>query len=364
MTTAAKTEGMWTAVPAAGRRPGLVLLLGIAALTSFASAAPVTDEARDTLCRIGERVEQGETNGITGAIVSVGGEVIVEAYGPRNNAGKRHDIRSATKSITALLVGELLEDGRLRNVRVPLADLIPATFESLPPDDVRRRITVEDALTMRTGLACDDWVPASVGHEDKMYRSSDWAEFLLSQPMAYERGEHFSYCTGGVILLGRVIAELSGKPVPGFARERLFGPLGIEKERWAETPAGYTDTGGHLRLRLKDLHTIGELILANGQWQGEQLVSRAWLEAATTAQTAVRERREQYGYLWWLDQGQVQGVDVSLKYAHGNGGNFIFVVPELELVAAFTGRNYGKPEQFIPLELLSREIVPALAASR
>jgi CubicO group peptidase (beta-lactamase class C family) len=331
-------------------------LAGVAVLV--ASMTAVADG--DAIAQVAARLEAGDYQGITGGMLTVAGKPVFEAYGPGNSADKRHDIRSATKSITALLVGELLEDGSLRSVKTRLSDILPDEFAHIAKDDPRRDIRVEDALTMRTGLACNDWAPASVGHEDKMYKTRDWAAFLLSQPMAYERGEHFSYCTGGVVLLGRVIEALSGRPVPDYAEERLFAPLGITGARWEKTPKGHTDTGGHLRLKLADLHRIGALVLAGGKVGDAQLVDPKWLKEATSEQTRIYERREKYGYLWWLDSGEVKGKPVSLIHAHGNGGTFIFIIPELQLVAAFTGKNYGKPTQFIPLQILTREIVPAL----
>jgi CubicO group peptidase (beta-lactamase class C family) len=320
--------------------------------------------ANDTLTSVAQRLAAGEYEGITGGMLSVDDKVIFEAYAPGVDASDRQDIRSATKSITAILVGELIEDGLLKSVKVKVSDILEDEFKAIPKGDPKRDITIEDLLTMRTGLACNDWAEASVGHEDKMYKTRDWAAFLLSQPIAHEVGEHFSYCTGGVVLLGRVIRKLSGREVPDYANERLFRPLGIEGAKWDGTPKGYTDTGGHLRLRLGDLYKIGVLV-ANGGVSGHgtdqaQIVAQEWVRAMTAEHTRIYERRQRYGYLWWLDTGEVKGKPVSLIYAHGNGGNFILIVPELKLVAAFTGKNYGKPEQFIPLQLLSREIVPSL----
>lgn len=329
--------------------------IGLILATGGASNASVVDDAA-------AKMRAGEYEGITGMMVSQDGALLTEAYAPGYGPDRRHDIRSATKSITALLVGELIEDGSLKSVKTKISRILPDAFAHMPKDDPRRDIRVEDALTMRTGLACNDWVPASVGQEDKMYKTRDWGAFLLNLPMAYERGKHFSYCTGGVVLLGRVIEKLAGKPVPDFAEERLFGPLGIMGAKWEKTPKGHTDTGGHLRLTLGDLHKLGALVLAGGKANGQQLVSAPWLEEATTEKTRIYERREKYGYLWWLDGGEVRGQPVSLIYAHGNGGNFIFIVPELKLVAAFTGKNYGKRTQFIPMQILTREIVPSLIA--
>lgn len=337
-----------------------ILVTGLLLLLAVPAGAQISDEARTVMAEIAEGLKKGDHEGITGGMVSVGGELMFEAYAPGNSAEKRHDIRSATKSITALLIGELIEDGALKSVETKLSKILPDEFAHLSKDDARRDIRVEDALTMRTGLACNDWAPASVGHEDKMYKTDDWAAFLLSKPMAYERGKHFSYCTGGVVLLGRVIEKLSGKTVPEYANERLFAPLGIEGAKWETTPTGHTDTGGHLRLTLRELFRLGELVHNRGSWNGQQIVAAKWLAAATSEQTRIYERRERYGYLWWRDGGTVKGLDVSLLYAHGNGGNFIFIVPELKLVAAFTGKNYGKPTQFIPNRLVAQKIVPAL----
>lgn len=338
------------------------IFLRIICVWLFVGVSPAS--ASDQIESIATDLANGNYKGITGGMVSVNGEMLLEAYAPGYDALRKHDIRSATKSITALLIGELIADGSLKNVKVELSKILPDEFAHMSKADPRRNITIEDALTMRTGLACNDWAPASVGHEDKMYKTRDWAAFLLSQPQAYESGKHFSYCTGGVVLLGRVIQKLAGVPVPEFAEERLFGPLGISGARWEKTPSGYTDTGGHLLLTLADLHKIGRLMLAKGVWDGEVIVDARWLETATSEQTEIPERREKYGYLWWQDSGEVKGTKVTLLYAHGNGGNFIFIVPELGLVASFTGKNYGKRTQFIPNQLVAQKIVPALIADQ
>ena len=346
---------------------GLVALMG-------AGAAQTAVQANDTTDAVAATLRAGQYEGITAGMLSVDGRLLFEAYAPGYAADDRHDIRSATKSITALLVGELLEDKSLKSVKAKVADILPDEFAMIPKDSPKHDITVEDLLTMRSGLACNDWVPASVGHEDKMYKTRDWTAFLLGQPMAYEGGKHFSYCTGGVVLLGRVIQKLSGRDVPAFAQDRLFGPLGIKGAKWESTPKGYTDTGGHLRLSLRDLYKIGLLVAGNGMVPGissdgtdvaqtSQIVAQKWLRNATREHTTIDGRRERYGYLWWLDSGEVKGKPVSLIYAHGNGGTFVFIVPELKLVAAFTGKNYGKHSQFIPLQVFTREIVPSLVGA-
>lgn len=299
-------------------------------------------------------------SGVTSMIVTVSGKTEIEIYADGAAPTDMHDIRSATKSITAILVGELFEDGLLASTDQPVAELLPARFSDLTSDDPKRDMTVSDLLTMRTGLACDDWVPASVGHEDKMYETDDWVGFLLSHPVAHDPGQHFSYCTGGVVLLGELIETLSGQSVTEFSAARLFGPAGITSAKWAKTPTGGTDTGGHLELTASDLHRIGTLVHDN---PGE-IIAPDWLSEMTGYKTDVYERRSTYGYLWWRDTVEIDGQTIDYHYAHGNGGNFVFIVPALDLVASFTGTNYGSRLQFQPVMILRDRIIPAALSSQ
>ncbi|AXW61199.1 hypothetical protein CJO94_03795 [Ralstonia solanacearum] len=127
---------------------------------------------------------------------------------------------------------------------------------------LRHGITLEHLLTMRSGLACDDRDPASPGQEDRMYQERDWVRYFLELPVAAPAGTVAHYCTGGVVALGRVVAEASKQPIPTFANAVLFGPLGISNARWADFDAHrQTDTGGHLALRPRDMAKIGQLVL-------------------------------------------------------------------------------------------------------
>ena len=304
--------------------------------------------------------------GITSVTISMDGKTLVSAFAPEISTDTLHDTRSATKSVTALLVGELLEDNADLDVNDRIADLLPTRFNDLPPDDLRRNITIRDLLTMRSGFACDDWVPASLGHEDKMYQSDDWVGFFLSQPLSHESGEHFSYCTGGVLLLGELIEEVSEQSISSFAQERLFAPLNIVDAKWETTPEGGTDTGGHLRLTSSDFHKIGILMSRRGRWGGQQIISEQWWSEVVALQTDVYERRATYGYLWWRDSIRFDddGPSIDYFYAHGNGGNFIFVVPSHEFVVSFTGVNFGSRLQFQALSIFRDMLAPHLLQTR
>lgn len=271
------------------------------------------------------------------------------------------DIRSATKSVTALLVGIAIDRGHIPSVETPVAELLPELSDAFT-DPVRAAMTVRDLLTMRSGLDCDDWTPGSPGHEDKMYRKADWLGFWAKVPMREPPGQRYSYCTGNVIALGRILANTTGQSVPEFAREALFAPLGAGDVRWATWNRGRdTDTGGHLAMAPEDLLLIGQLVLDQGAWRGRQLVSRDWIRTMTDTHSEIPGRTQRYGYLWWLDETRDPALPrTRLLMAWGNGGNFVVVMPELSAVYVSVGRRYNKPEGLEPLHWLRDVILPAM----
>jgi CubicO group peptidase (beta-lactamase class C family) len=299
-------------------------------------------------------------HGIHSALVVRKGKLAFEQYWDGYDSATMHDLRSATKSITSLLAGIAVREGLIRDVSDPVLAYLGAAYPTLANDhEAKRRLSVEDLLTMRTGLACNDRSPGSPGNEERMYDTRDWVRFFLDLPVETTPGTRASYCTGGVVTLGRIISQAGGRPVPQFADDHLFRPLGITSSRWARFDDGrQTDTGGHLYLRPRDMAKIGELVLRRGDWRGAALVPAPWIERSVTARTQIDGNA--YGYLWWLGRLQVGAEPVDLVYADGNGGQLIIVVPQYELVAVFTGGNYNSPAAARPYQLLTNYILPAV----
>lgn len=133
--------------------------------------------------------------------------------------------------------------------------------------------------------------------------------------------------------------------------------MNIHSAAWQLTPSGSADTGGHLHLTLDDFHKIGMLVAKNGVWKHKMLVSKRWISNMTRSHTNIYERPEQYGYLWWIYTHKLQNSQIDIIYAHGNGGNFSFIVKQLDLVVTFTGKAFGSKAQFIPFRFLIDEII-------
>ncbi|HRI51683.1 MAG TPA: serine hydrolase [Pseudomonadota bacterium] len=325
---------------------------------------PLTMEQLDParLLSLEQSIVAGDFEPPDALLIARGGRLVYEQYWNGFDRARLHDLRSATKSVTALLTGIAIDEGRLPGADAAVAGFFPE-YQALTGRDARLgRITLAHLLTMSSGLECNDWNPDSAGKEEKMYKSADWLKFVLGLPVAGEPGSVTTYCTGGVNLLGGAIARATATSIPSFAERALFSPLRIASAdvKWAAAPAGETDTGGHLQLRPRDLLKLGQLVLDGGRWQGRQVVSANWLSAATTRRVHLGD--SDYGYLWWRNTFHVNGRPFDFSFARGNGGQYLFVFPEQKLTALFMASRYDSPIGDQALELCARFILTALPA--
>ncbi len=280
--------------------------------------------------------------GVSAILVMRHGQPVMEQYWNGYDKDTLHDIRSATKSITSLLVGMAIDQHYLGGTGDTVAQWLAADYPGAPV--LTRGLTLENLLTMRSGLACNDWDGSSPGNEEHMYGAQDWVQFWLNLPAATAPGSTESYCTGNAVALGHILANATHQPVQTFAQANLFGPLDITSARWnTYDNASQTDTGGHVHMRPRDMAKIGQLALQRGQWNGTQLVSGAWIDVSTSQHGEFDAAPEDgYGYLWWHATEVWKATTVDMFYANGAGGQFIFVVPQLDLVAVMTGENYNE----------------------
>lgn len=264
------------------------------------------------------------------------GFLVQELYFNNFNRDKIHDLRSATKSITSALVGVAIDQGYIEDVEQPALALISGYSEIDHWVDGKNDIKIKHLLTMSSGLACDDSVFSSPGNEEYMYRQQDWVKFILDLKLTSKPGSKWAYCTGGVVSLGAIIEDSSGMQMEDFAANYLFEPLGISNYHWEFTPSGRVDTGGHIHLTPRDMAKIGQLFLQHGLWNEQPLISKLWVNKSTVPQILTNEGYH-YGYLWW--RGRIDTQDFF--YAGGNGGQYITILPSLNMVVVSTGHNYN-----------------------
>jgi CubicO group peptidase (beta-lactamase class C family) len=310
---------------------------------------------------------RGEFPKLGSVLVARHGKLVYERYF-EGDAQTLRDTRSATKSITSALVGLAHVDPSAR-----VLTLLRERARKVQNRDPRKdRMTVEDLLTMSGPLECDDWNDSSRGNEERMYLIEDWAQFILDLPIRGRMhlgekpepppyGRFFSYCTGGVFVLGEVVQKATGMPADKLAQVKLFAPLGIDRADWFYSPMGEPQTGGGLRLASRDLLKIAQLYLDGGSFDDKRVLDQAWVRESVRPHARIDATTE-YGYLFWL---RAFGGRWPAFYMNGNGGNKVVGVPSLDLAAVITSTNFNTAGMHAATDkLLAEYILPAAAADR
>jgi CubicO group peptidase (beta-lactamase class C family) len=329
------------------------------------------EDARPSLDAITSAVAAGEYKQVTSVIVARGERILYEHYFDEAGVDGLRNTRSATKTITGMLVGAAVDRGLLR-VDAPIMPFFKDKQPVANPDPRKDRITVEDFLTMSSILECDDENQFSRGNEERMYLVEDWVKFTLDLPVRgfpdwvpkpekSPYGRAWSYCTAGPATLGAVLERATKQKVPEFADLVLFRPLGIQQLRWQFQPLGTAMTGGGLELRSRDLLRLGQLLLNHGRWEGRQVLSEEWVRRSTAPHANVREGTD-YGYLLWLQTFDFHGQKVPTYGMYGTGGNKVLVLPEQGAVVVMTTTNYRvSGAHALTDKLLLERILPALS---
>lgn len=323
--------------------------LGQTAPTAQQRAVPAPGAA---LAEMDAAIEAGTFSRITSVLVARHGRIVHERYFDTGGSAALRNTRSVTKTVTAMLVGAAIARGRLPGVEAPVMPWFKDMAPFANPDPRKQAMTIEDFLTMSSLLECDDDNQFSRGNEERMYLIEDWARFTLdlpirgfpgwaTKPADAPYGRAFSYCTAGVTTIGALLERATGQSLDTFAHDTLFGPLGIEGERWQHAPTGFAQGGGGLELRSRDLLALAEMMRNQGRRDGRQVLPAAWVKAMMTPHARVDDSRGDYGYLTWLPTFKVAGKSFAAAGMYGNGGNKVLIVPALDMTIVVTTTNYG-----------------------
>ena len=316
-------------------RPRLVPLLAAFVLCALVQTGAVglSPDAIDSAARALPRLHS--------LLISHRGELVFERYYNRTLASRPANIKSAAKSIVSALVGIAVDRGMIRDVHTPIVTFFPELARDR--DVAKQHITVEHLLTMRSGLE---------GTSNRNYgawvTSPNWVQFALTRPMFAPPDAIMEYSTGNTHLLSAILTKASGRSTWQFANEVLAKPLGFALPEWPRDPQGIYFGGNDMLMTPRQMLSFGELYLHEGRAGGSQVVPARWVERSCEGrprefrpgdrrlgpitQTPDPMRDRQYGYGWWVYA--IDGHDTC--FAWGYGGQYVFVVPDLDLVIVTT----------------------------
>ncbi len=310
------------------------------------------------------RIRQRQIRDLDSLLIVRNGHLVVEEYFNGWGPNDLHTLQSDTKSVTSLLTGIAIQQGKLPGVSARAIDYF-SEYQPISNLDARKSaLTVQDLLTMRTGM---DWSEANYNGSPLQRMNEclcNWLRFVVDWAMREQPGTRFEYNSGGVIMLGGVVQKAVGLRVESFAQQYLFGPLGITRFNWYPGQGNsVVHTGGGLYLRPRDMAKLGYLLLRNGRWDNRQVVSDEWLQESMrhwlSYASTFAGHPLGYGYLWWLlsldGADGAQGPEFDIYTAAGAQDQWIFAVPKYDLVVVVTGSTsvtFAQPVSFLYSDIL------------
>jgi CubicO group peptidase (beta-lactamase class C family) len=246
-----------------------------------------------------------------------------------------HTLQSVTKSIASIMIGVAIKENVISSTDVKVLDFFE-DYDLSMADESLKTATLENLLTMQLGMEWHelDRPIDSTNTTGQLEESKDWIQFTLNQPMDTIPGTKWVYNSGSSQLMSGIIKKATGLHMDEYAEKYLFTPLGIENFHWKKTPGGYTDTEGGLFLEAQDLAKIGFLMLNNGIWDGQQIISSDWAKRSILKHVEL-DKEKGYGYQWWReDEDQVE-----IWACKGFGGQYLLVFPKFKTIAVVNSWN-------------------------
>ncbi len=283
------------------------------------------DASEIDLTALNKLIADAEQQQSDSLIVAIGDTIITELYFGKGS--QVSEAESITKSVTSLAVGLLLDQGKIGSIDEKVSTWFPEWGQG-----EKAQVTVRELLNMTSGLEDDP----------NFFNQSDLLAFARAQALTTTPGSAWAYSNEGVMLFAGIIKQAAGMGADTLLGQHLFVPMGITDWRWDPDGAGNVQTPGGLWLRPLDLLRLGRLARENGSWNGQQLVSSAWITQSTSNQTALEPC---YGDLWWIVRpgcGDTSNPTATINspvsgyFADGWGGNYIAVLPASHVIAVRT----------------------------
>jgi len=270
------------------------------------------------------------------------GHIVLEHYYHGSARNQSNNIHSASKSMLQALVNIAIDKGFIGSWDDSVRTYLPEYF--VRASAAKKHMTIRDLMTMSSGLR---WTEDTT--EYALQSKPDWVRAVLARPLGHLPGTFFNYSTGNTHVVSAILQRATGMKTSAFAQKYLFDPLGVTVEHSGHDPKGVDSGGYNVYMTPRELAKFGLLYAQNGVWKGEQIVPAA---AVTQAATKIWKVDSLFNYAtgWW--QRRILGHDMF--FCWGWGGQFVYVIPDLDVVMVTTEDTADGHE---PVEINSRILI-------
>jgi len=291
------------------------------------------------------------------------GHLVLEEYFGGYSRERLHTLQSVSKSFSSALIGIALKRGDIKSVDEKVLSFFPKDMKIKNMDQRKSEIRIKDLLTMRSGTDYHERSSSSP-HFQLNAQKRGWDTFYLNRPMVSQPGTEFLYDSGGVILLSSLIKSRTGNHADIYADQYLFKSLEIEERSWFRNKDKHPHMGGGLHLKPIDMAKLGQLYLQRGMWLGKEVIPKTWIKESLQRQVEFEYKSKRvvgYGYLWWVLEPDPDGTgDQDIYAAMGFRAQYIFVIPEHQMVVVVTGDTQNGIDQRKPIGFLYTHILKAI----
>ena len=312
---------------------------------------------------------------IDSVVIVKNGYLIGEFYAGDMNENSLSNIYSVTKSFTSALVGIAIDKGYIKNEKQTLGSILTKNL-TIKKDPRLNKIQLQHLLTMTSGLKTRDNFLSNWSGIKKLKNSKNWVDFILSLGTEKKSGEKFNYSNSGSHLLAAIVTENTETALEKFAERHLFSHIGIKNYKWQKDPQGINHGYSNLKLSARDMAKLGILYLNGGRWGEKQVISSSWVKKSLKTHSYPNKGQfnplkfygfNGYGYQWWNSK-TVWKADLIYRKAWGMGknskkypeyffalgyqGQYIFILPQLDMVVVFKSRFKKSRDNIIPKALI------------
>jgi CubicO group peptidase (beta-lactamase class C family) len=273
--------------------------------------------------------------------------IVAEKYWEGFGDGKTSNSFSMAKSIVSLLVGIAIDEGAIQSIDQPVSDFLPEFAEGKGAE-----LRIKHLLQMTSGIEFDEHYNGAFGFMAKAYYGNNLRELTLSYPVSQDPGSVFSYLGGNTLLLSFILEKATGKKPSVYLESKVWSQIGAEHEAyWSVDGNGQEKAYCCIYAEARDFARIGKLYLQKGRWGQKQIVSENYVNLSLQP-CLVPDLNgnivDYYGFQWWM--GEFKGLDFF--YMRGIGGQYVYVVPEKNLIVVRLGHERSHENQNnIPLDV-------------